>query len=154
MLRRALVAEGLGSLLLAATVIGSGIMAERLAGYEEQDSAPGVSRVVQPPGCRLAASNNDRDRHAPLAPGDTARSRRSRRRSSAPTSDVATCGILYTHRSTGNYRPAWSRYVWLRTPGTPTSIPELLWPQTYRYPKTKSTRPPTNAAASTERTAL
>jgi glycerol uptake facilitator-like aquaporin len=29
---RALVAEGLGSLLLAATVIGSGIMAERLAG--------------------------------------------------------------------------------------------------------------------------
>jgi glycerol uptake facilitator-like aquaporin len=32
MLRRALVAEGLGSLLLAATVIGSGIMAERLAG--------------------------------------------------------------------------------------------------------------------------
>jgi glycerol uptake facilitator-like aquaporin len=30
--RRALVAEGLGSLLLAATVIGSGIMAERLAG--------------------------------------------------------------------------------------------------------------------------
>src|SRR5450631_1837014 len=31
MLRRALVAEGLGSLLLAATVIGSGIMAERLA---------------------------------------------------------------------------------------------------------------------------
>jgi hypothetical protein len=35
-----------------------------------------------------------------------------------------------------------------------TSIPELVWPQTYRYPKTKSTRPPTNAAASTERTAL
>src|SRR3984957_14183869 len=32
MLRRALVAEGLGSILLAATVIGSGIMAERLAG--------------------------------------------------------------------------------------------------------------------------
>jgi glycerol uptake facilitator-like aquaporin len=32
MLRRALVAEGLGSLLLAAAVIGSGIMAERLAG--------------------------------------------------------------------------------------------------------------------------
>jgi glycerol uptake facilitator-like aquaporin len=32
MLRRALLAEGLGSLLLAATVIGSGIMAERLAG--------------------------------------------------------------------------------------------------------------------------
>jgi glycerol uptake facilitator-like aquaporin len=32
MLRRALMAEGLGSLLLAATVIGSGIMAERLAG--------------------------------------------------------------------------------------------------------------------------
>ena len=32
MLRRALVAEGLGSLLLAATVIGSGIMAQRLAG--------------------------------------------------------------------------------------------------------------------------
>src|SRR5580704_12985405 len=32
MLRQALVAEGLGSLLLAATVIGSGIMAERLAG--------------------------------------------------------------------------------------------------------------------------
>jgi glycerol uptake facilitator-like aquaporin len=32
MLRRALIAEGLGSLLLAATVIGSGIMAERLAG--------------------------------------------------------------------------------------------------------------------------
>jgi glycerol uptake facilitator-like aquaporin len=31
MLRRALLAEGLGSLLLAATVIGSGIMAERLA---------------------------------------------------------------------------------------------------------------------------
>jgi glycerol uptake facilitator-like aquaporin len=31
-LRRALIAEGLGSLLLAATVIGSGIMAERLAG--------------------------------------------------------------------------------------------------------------------------
>ena len=31
-MRRALVAEGLGSLLLAATVIGSGIMAERLAG--------------------------------------------------------------------------------------------------------------------------
>lgn len=31
MLRRALIAEGLGSLLLAATVIGSGIMAERLA---------------------------------------------------------------------------------------------------------------------------
>jgi len=31
-LRRALVAEGLGSILLAATVIGSGIMAERLAG--------------------------------------------------------------------------------------------------------------------------
>jgi glycerol uptake facilitator-like aquaporin len=31
-LRRALVAEGLGSLLLAATVIGSGIMAQRLAG--------------------------------------------------------------------------------------------------------------------------
>jgi glycerol uptake facilitator-like aquaporin len=30
-LRRALIAEGLGSLLLAATVIGSGIMAERLA---------------------------------------------------------------------------------------------------------------------------
>jgi glycerol uptake facilitator-like aquaporin len=32
LLRRALVAEGLGSALLAATVIGSGIMAERLAG--------------------------------------------------------------------------------------------------------------------------
>jgi glycerol uptake facilitator-like aquaporin len=32
MLRRALLAEGLGSLLLAATVIGSGIMAQRLAG--------------------------------------------------------------------------------------------------------------------------
>src|SRR5476649_1320232 len=32
MLRRALLAEGLGSLILAATVIGSGIMAERLAG--------------------------------------------------------------------------------------------------------------------------
>ena len=32
MLRRALSAEGLGSMLLAATVIGSGIMAERLAG--------------------------------------------------------------------------------------------------------------------------
>jgi glycerol uptake facilitator-like aquaporin len=32
MLRRALIAEALGSLLLAATVIGSGIMAERLAG--------------------------------------------------------------------------------------------------------------------------
>jgi glycerol uptake facilitator-like aquaporin len=32
MLRRALIAEGLGSLLLAATVLGSGIMAERLAG--------------------------------------------------------------------------------------------------------------------------
>jgi len=32
MVRRALVAEGLGSTLLAATVIGSGIMAERLAG--------------------------------------------------------------------------------------------------------------------------
>jgi glycerol uptake facilitator-like aquaporin len=32
MLRRALVAEGLGSMLLAATVIGSGIMAQRLAG--------------------------------------------------------------------------------------------------------------------------
>jgi glycerol uptake facilitator-like aquaporin len=32
MLRRALVAEGLGSVLLAATVIGSGIMAQRLAG--------------------------------------------------------------------------------------------------------------------------
>jgi glycerol uptake facilitator-like aquaporin len=31
-LRKALVAEGLGSLLLAASVIGSGIMAERLAG--------------------------------------------------------------------------------------------------------------------------
>jgi glycerol uptake facilitator-like aquaporin len=31
-LRRALVAEGLGSMLLAATVIGSGIMAQRLAG--------------------------------------------------------------------------------------------------------------------------
>jgi glycerol uptake facilitator-like aquaporin len=31
-LRRALVAEGLGSMFLAATVIGSGIMAERLAG--------------------------------------------------------------------------------------------------------------------------
>src|SRR6202161_2963300 len=31
MLRRALAAEGLGSMLLAATVIGSGIMAERLA---------------------------------------------------------------------------------------------------------------------------
>jgi glycerol uptake facilitator-like aquaporin len=31
MLRRALIAEGLGSLLLATTVIGSGIMAERLA---------------------------------------------------------------------------------------------------------------------------
>jgi hypothetical protein len=29
---RALAAEGLGSMLLAATVIGSGIMAERLAG--------------------------------------------------------------------------------------------------------------------------
>src|ERR1700730_365192 len=34
MMRRALVAEGLGSMLLAATVIGSGIMAERLAGGE------------------------------------------------------------------------------------------------------------------------
>jgi hypothetical protein len=32
MLRRALVAEGVGSLVLAATVIGSGIMAQRLAG--------------------------------------------------------------------------------------------------------------------------
>ena len=32
MLRRALVAEALGSMLLAATVIGSGIMAQRLAG--------------------------------------------------------------------------------------------------------------------------
>lgn len=32
MLRRALAAEGLGSMLLAATVIGSGIMGERLAG--------------------------------------------------------------------------------------------------------------------------
>jgi glycerol uptake facilitator-like aquaporin len=32
MTRRALVAEGLGSMLLASTVIGSGIMAERLAG--------------------------------------------------------------------------------------------------------------------------
>jgi glycerol uptake facilitator-like aquaporin len=32
MTQRALVAEGLGSMLLAATVIGSGIMAERLAG--------------------------------------------------------------------------------------------------------------------------
>src|SRR5271168_1931486 len=32
MLRRALVAEGLGSMLLGATVIGSGIMAQRLAG--------------------------------------------------------------------------------------------------------------------------
>lgn len=32
MLSRTLIAEGLGSLLLAATVIGSGIMAERLAG--------------------------------------------------------------------------------------------------------------------------
>ncbi len=32
MKRRALLAEGLGSMLLAATVIGSGIMAERLAG--------------------------------------------------------------------------------------------------------------------------
>ena len=32
MLRRALVAEGVGSMLLAATVIGSGIMAQRLAG--------------------------------------------------------------------------------------------------------------------------
>jgi glycerol uptake facilitator-like aquaporin len=32
LLRRALIAEGLGSALLAATVIGSGIMAERLAG--------------------------------------------------------------------------------------------------------------------------
>jgi glycerol uptake facilitator-like aquaporin len=32
MLRRMLIAEGLGSLLLAATVIGSGIMAERLVG--------------------------------------------------------------------------------------------------------------------------
>jgi glycerol uptake facilitator-like aquaporin len=32
MMRRALVAEGLGSMLLASTVIGSGIMAERLAG--------------------------------------------------------------------------------------------------------------------------
>src|SRR5476649_1730800 len=32
MLRRALIAEGLGSTILAATVIGSGIMAERLAG--------------------------------------------------------------------------------------------------------------------------
>lgn len=31
MMRRALIAEGLGSLLLAATVIGSGIMAEKLA---------------------------------------------------------------------------------------------------------------------------
>jgi glycerol uptake facilitator-like aquaporin len=31
-MRQRLVAEGLGSLLLAATVIGSGIMAERLAG--------------------------------------------------------------------------------------------------------------------------
>ena len=32
LLRRALIAEGLGSILLAAAVIGSGIMAERLAG--------------------------------------------------------------------------------------------------------------------------
>jgi glycerol uptake facilitator-like aquaporin len=32
MLRRELIAEGLGSMLLAATVIGSGVMAERLAG--------------------------------------------------------------------------------------------------------------------------
>src|SRR5579863_6127654 len=32
MLRRALIAEGFGSLFLAATVIGSGIMAQRLAG--------------------------------------------------------------------------------------------------------------------------
>jgi hypothetical protein len=32
MLRRRLAAEGVGSLLLAATVIGSGIMGERLAG--------------------------------------------------------------------------------------------------------------------------
>src|ERR1700730_15731897 len=32
MMRRALVAEGLGSMLLTSTVIGSGIMAERLAG--------------------------------------------------------------------------------------------------------------------------
>src|SRR6202048_4493060 len=32
MMRRALVAEGLGSMLLAATVIGSGVMADRLAG--------------------------------------------------------------------------------------------------------------------------
>jgi glycerol uptake facilitator-like aquaporin len=32
MMRRALLAEGLGSMLLAATVIGSGIMAERLSG--------------------------------------------------------------------------------------------------------------------------
>jgi glycerol uptake facilitator-like aquaporin len=31
-MRRALLAEGLGSMLLAATVIGSGIMAEQLAG--------------------------------------------------------------------------------------------------------------------------
>ena len=31
MMRRRLLAEGLGSLLLAATVIGSGVMAERLA---------------------------------------------------------------------------------------------------------------------------
>jgi len=35
MMRRALVAEGLGSMLLASTVIGSGIMAERLAGSSE-----------------------------------------------------------------------------------------------------------------------
>jgi glycerol uptake facilitator-like aquaporin len=32
LMRRALIAEGLGSMLLAATVVGSGIMAERLAG--------------------------------------------------------------------------------------------------------------------------
>jgi glycerol uptake facilitator-like aquaporin len=31
-MRRALLAEGLGAMLLTATVIGSGIMAERLAG--------------------------------------------------------------------------------------------------------------------------
>src|SRR6202041_520287 len=32
LMRRALLAEGLGAMLLTATVIGSGIMAERLAG--------------------------------------------------------------------------------------------------------------------------
>ena len=34
-MRRKLLAEGLGALLLAAAVIGSGIMAERLAGGNE-----------------------------------------------------------------------------------------------------------------------